>query len=149
MFQQQLVAQHVDREDPDGGDSEAPLDCEEPCGHNKEGGDIGDEQHKPGCQCVLDNIDVGCQSRHDLARLLAIVVRQGEALEVAIGLEAKVENDALSKPRNEVVEQVRDDCAEAIEPDDAKEDPPKHFDVAVWDGDIQDLFLEQGHRDCG
>lgn len=68
---------------------------------------------------------------------------------MAVGLEPEIKDDALSEPRNEVVQQVRDDGAEAIEPDDAKEDPPKHFDVAIWDGDIQDLFLEQGHRDSG
>ena len=68
---------------------------------------------------------------------------------MAVGLEPEIKDDALSKPRNEVVQQVGDNGAEAVKSDNAKEDPPEHFDVAIWDGDIEDLFLEQGHRDCG
>ena len=49
VFEEELVAQHIDGEDADGSDSEAPLDCEQPGGHDKEGCDIGDQQDKPGC----------------------------------------------------------------------------------------------------
>ena len=149
VFEEELVAEHVDGEDTDGGDGKPPLDCEQPRGDDEKGCDVGDEQDKPGCQCVLDNIDVGCQPRHNLARLLAIVVCEGQALEMTVGLEPEIKDDALSKPRDEIVQQVRDDGAEGIESDDAKEDPPQHFEVPIGDGDIQDLFLEQGHRDCG
>lgn len=93
-----INADHVKGDQRDDHDRDSPLQKEEHANDCNQGHDVADECHQLPLNQTLDQLDIACDARHDLARLSLVVVGERQALKVLPGRKPQVEDKAVPDP---------------------------------------------------
>ena len=128
---EELVVQHIERYDRHRHQGKLPLVVEKDEHQGQDAEQIRQERDESAGDHILDRIDVAGKARHDLTGLAGVVVGEREAIQVPVGLETKIEHDALPEPCHQVVQGEGDHAADSVQREYAPEDPVERPDIVV------------------
>jgi hypothetical protein len=106
VFEEEQIADHVERDQRDDHDGELPLEREQHQRNAHQGDEVADEGDQLALDQALDQLDVARGSGHDLAGLGLVVEGQREPLKVFPEREPQVEDEAVADPVQVEAEEI-------------------------------------------
>ncbi len=144
----QLVVQHIKGDGYQGDKGKPPLNIEQHGKHDNHAHRVRHKLHKVARNHLLNKVNIAHQARDNFARLPRVVVGEGQAIQVAIGLKAQIENNALPQPADDIVERERDHAAQGVQRENADSDPVQRS-VAMMRQHVVKRVLQQFGHDNG
>src|SRR5581483_6127916 len=144
---EEFVVEDVEGDDGDGEEGQPPLHREQDEEESENAEEVGEEGDEAAGDHVLDGVNVAGEAGHDLAGLSGVVVGEGESVEMAVGLEAQVEDDALSEPSDEIVEGEGDEAAKGVQAQNHPEDKIERAPLLVRQDVVNRVAHDHRHQD--